>query len=242
MGSHAALMYHVSTAMKAFQEDLRARGQEDKALTITTSEFSRRVNSNGSYGTDHGTAGPMFIFGKGVKPGVIGDAFLTNSSGSNLAMQYDYRIVYANILRDWMLVNDDQLNKIFPDGNFEGDDTRGLMTTGTSDGTVFEELPLAQQVILGTEGFIEQRFALLDCFPNPAKEKTTIAFKVNSAYHVSVDLFNNSGKKVKVLVDGVFNPGEHNVEANLTGLPAGTYVYQMKTGFYKDAKKLVILK
>ena len=82
-------------------------------LTITTSEFSRRVASNGSYGTDHGTAGPMFIFGKGVKPGVVGDAFLTNSSATNLAMQYDYRIVYANILRDWMLVDDGQVKKYF---------------------------------------------------------------------------------------------------------------------------------
>jgi uncharacterized protein (DUF1501 family) len=242
MGSHAALMYHVSTSMKAFQEDLRARGQEDRALTITTSEFSRRVASNGSYGTDHGTAGPMFIFGKGVKPGVVGDAFLTNQSGTNLAMQYDYRVVYANILRDWMLVNDDQLNKIFPDGNAEGDTSKGLMTTGTSDGTVFQELPLAQQVILGNEGFIGDRFSLEDCFPNPAKDKTTINFKVNSSYHVNIDLFNNSGKKIRAMVDGVYNPGEHMVEVDVADLAAGTYVYQMRTGFYKEAKKLVILK
>ena len=242
MGSHAALMYHVSTSMKAFQEDLRARGQEDRALTITTSEFSRRVASNGSYGTDHGTAGPMFIFGKGVKPGVVGEAFLTNQSGTNLAMQYDYRVVYANILRDWMLVGDDQLNKIFPDGNFEGDATKGLMTSGTSDGTVFQELPVAQQVILGNEGFIGDRFSLEDCFPNPAQEKTTIHFKVNSAYHVNIDLFTNSGKKIKAIVDGIYDPGEHMVQVNLTDLPAGTYVYQMRTGFYKEAKKLVILK
>jgi hypothetical protein len=184
----------------------------------------------------------MFIFGKGVKPGVIGDAFLTNASGTNLAMQYDYRVVYANILRDWMLVDDDRLNKVFPDGNFEEDSTKGLMTTGTSDGTVFEELPLAQQVILGTEGFIGDRFSLEDCFPNPAKEKTTIHFKVNSAYHVTVDLFNNSGKKLKTMVDGVYSPGEHKIEVNLEGLPAGNYVYQLRTGFYKDAKKLVILR
>jgi hypothetical protein len=242
MGSHAALMYHVSTSMKAFQEDLRARGIEDRVLTITTSEFSRRVNSNGSYGTDHGTAGPMFIFGKGVKPGVIGDAFLTNASGTNLAMQYDYRVVYANLLRDWMLVDDSKLNKIFPDGAAENDDTKGLMTTGTSDGTVFEELPLAQQVILGTEGFIGDRFSLEDCYPNPAKDKTTIHFKVNSAYHVTVSLFNNNGKKVMTMVDGVYNPGEHKVEVNLTGMPSGNYVYQLKTGFYEDAKKLVIVK
>jgi hypothetical protein len=184
----------------------------------------------------------MFIFGKGVKPGVVGDAFLTNQSGSNLAMQYDYRVVYANILRDWMLVSDDQLNKIFPDGNFEGDVTKGLMTSGTSDGTVFQELPLAQQVILETEGFIGERFSLEDCYPNPAREKTTIHFRVNSSYHVNVDLFNNSGMKVKAMVDGIYNPGEHKVEVNVNDLPAGNYIYELRTGFYKEAKKLVILK
>jgi uncharacterized protein (DUF1501 family) len=42
MGVHAALMYHISTAMKAFQEDLRAKGIEDRVLTVTTSEFGRR--------------------------------------------------------------------------------------------------------------------------------------------------------------------------------------------------------
>ncbi len=66
MGGHAALMYHISTAMAAFQKDLKTRGLEDLVLTITTSEFGRRVKSNGSYGTDHGTAGPMFIFGNGA--------------------------------------------------------------------------------------------------------------------------------------------------------------------------------
>ncbi len=47
---------------------------------------------------------------------------------------------------------------------------------------------------------------------------------------------------MKTMVDGIYNPGEHKVEVDLQGLAAGNYVYQLKTGFYKDAKKLVILK
>ena len=65
---------------------------------------------------------------------------------------------------------------------------------------------------------------------------------LNSNYQVSVDLINNQGKQVKVLVNGLYEPGEHKVEVDLAGLPAGNYVYQMKTGFYKESKKLVILK
>src|SRR5690606_29080322 len=85
MGVHAALLYHISTAMNAFQEDLRRRGLEDRVLTITTSEFGRRVYSNGSYGTDHGTGGPMFIFGKGVQAGMVGN--VPDLTKANVEMQ-----------------------------------------------------------------------------------------------------------------------------------------------------------
>lgn len=231
MGGHAASMYHISTAMNAFQEDLRARGLEERVLSVTTSEFGRRIQSNGSYGTDHGTGGPLFIFGRGVEPGVVGK--VPDLSQGNVDMQFDYRLIYGNIMRDWMLVDDTRLNEIFP----------GLMTgAGTSDGVTFQELPLAQQVVTSNEGFIGDRFALKDCFPNPAKEKTTMNFMLNSNYQVTVDLINDQGKKVKVIVDGLYEPGEHKIDVDLTGLPAGQYIYQMKTGFYKESKKLVILK
>jgi uncharacterized protein (DUF1501 family) len=230
MGSHAALMYHISTAMNAFQNDLKARGLEDLALTITTSEFGRRVKSNGSYGTDHGTAGPMFIFGKGAKAGVLGEAYSVDNN--NLAMQFDYRNVYANIMKDWMGVTDpDVLNQIFPD-----------IMNGTADGAIYSDLQLATQNITGVDEFIGERFSLEDCYPNPARDKTTVHFKINSAYDVDVDMYDTNGKKVKVMVKGFFTPGEHKVDVDLTGMPAGNYIYELKTGFYKQSKKLVILK
>ena len=141
MGGHAALMYHISTAMAAFQKDLKSRGLENDVLTVTTSEFGRRVNSNASYGTDHGTAGPLFIFGKGARGGVIGEAYKLDNG--NLALQVDYRNVYANILRDWFEVEDDKLNIIFPDASPAAPVGQGLMNAGTSDVTTFVVLPLA---------------------------------------------------------------------------------------------------
>lgn len=231
MGGHAALMYHISTAMSAFQEDLRTRALEERVLSVTTSEFGRRIQSNGSYGTDHGTGGPLFIFGRGVQPGVVGK--VPDLSKGNVDMQYDYRLVYGNIMKDWMLVDDTRLNEIFP----------GLMTsTGTTDGVTFQTLPLAQQIITGTEGFISDRFSLGECFPNPAKDKTSMSFTLNSTNQVNVDLMDNQGKVVKAMVNGVYEPGEHKIDVELTGLPTGHYIYQFKTGFYKESKKLVIIK
>jgi uncharacterized protein (DUF1501 family) len=231
MGVHAALMYHISSAMSAFQEDLGKRGLEDRVLTITTSEFGRRIYSNGSYGTDHGTGAPMFVFGKGVRPGVIGQ--VPDLTKANVEMQFDYRIVYGNIVRDWLLVPDDRLNEIFP----------GLMSSaGTSDGVTFEELPLARQVITGTEDFIGARFALEDCFPNPASDKTTIHFRTNHSRQVAISLFDDQGRTVRVLTDQEYAPGVHALQVDLNDLPAGHYKYQLKSGFFNDAKPLIIIK
>jgi hypothetical protein len=233
MGSHAALMYHISTAMNAFQQDLRARGYENEVLTVTTSEFGRQVASNASYGTDHGTGAPLFIFGRGVQAGVVGtNPDLTKRT---VEMQYDYREVFGSIMRDWMLVSDTQLEVIFP----------GLVSNGIHkgvEGEAFQTLPLAQRTITGSEGFISDRFRLEDCYPNPAKDSTTIVFHVNSAYNVTVDLYTQKGEKVRSLVNGLYPVGEHKIAVDLTGLPAGTYIYELKSGFFKEAKKLVITK
>ncbi|MGB0715340.1 MAG: DUF1501 domain-containing protein [Phycisphaerae bacterium] len=67
------------------------------------SEFGRRVGSNGSYGSDHGTGGPVMMFGLGVKPGIYGT--VPDMSLSNVGMQFDYRQIYANILHEWMGVD-----------------------------------------------------------------------------------------------------------------------------------------
>jgi uncharacterized protein (DUF1501 family) len=231
MGSHAALMYHIAAGMQAFQDDLRIRGLEDRVLSITTSEFGRRIYSNGSYGTDHGTGGPLFIFGKGVKPGVVGK--VPDMTKGNVEMQFDHRIVYGNIVKDWLLVDDARLNEIFP----------GLTSAqGTSDGVKFQSLPLASQVVTGVDSFIGDRFYLGDCHPNPAADKVSVNFRINRANHVSLYVYDQHGKKVTIWVDATYNAGEHKIDADISLLPAGTYIYEFKSGFYKESKKLVVKK
>ncbi|MEQ9413626.1 MAG: DUF1501 domain-containing protein, partial [Cyclobacteriaceae bacterium] len=204
MGSHAALMYNISTAMKAFQEDLRARGIEDRVLTVTTSEFGRRIHSNGSYGTDHGTGGPMFIFGKGAKPGIVGK--VPDLTKNNVEMQFDYRQVYANILKDWMLVDEDTINNEI----FFRDFINGPKEEGAGN---YEPLEVASQVISATNSdFIKARFALIGCHPNPANNSTTIEFRINATSQVHLQLFDSQGRGLKILLDRTLDAGEHSVE------------------------------
>ncbi len=103
---HDNLMAEFGGAIAAFQNDLSDQGNADRVLTMSFSEFGRRVTENGSQGTDHGTAGPMFLFGPGVKAGVHGDHPSLEDDkmvrGRNLAFTTDFRDVYADVLEKWM--------------------------------------------------------------------------------------------------------------------------------------------
>jgi uncharacterized protein (DUF1501 family) len=102
-GSHANLLRQFAEAIAAFQADLAAQGNEGRALTLCFSEFGRRVQENGSGGTDHGTAAPLFLVGSTVRGGVLGDhPSLTDLDQGDLKHTVDFRSVYAAILADWM--------------------------------------------------------------------------------------------------------------------------------------------
>jgi uncharacterized protein (DUF1501 family) len=100
---HLQLMTEFSTAMAAFQADLKAQGNADRVLTMAFSEFGRRVKENGSAGTDHGKAGPMFLCGPNVRSGLYGESpSLTALDQGDLAFKVDFRSVYATVLDKWM--------------------------------------------------------------------------------------------------------------------------------------------
>jgi len=104
-GTHAVLLQKVSEAVAAFMDDLKMQGIEDRVVGMTFSEFGRRIKSNDSGGTDHGVGAPVFVFGKPVKSGVIGDNPLIPDKvtvNDNIAMQNDFRAVYATLLKNWL--------------------------------------------------------------------------------------------------------------------------------------------
>lgn len=102
-GAHANLMESLGSSLRAFQQDLKAQGNDGRVLTMTFSEFGRRVGENGSRGTDHGTAAPMFLMGSMVKPGVLNrHPSLSDLAEGDLRYTTDFRSVYAAVLEDWL--------------------------------------------------------------------------------------------------------------------------------------------
>jgi uncharacterized protein (DUF1501 family) len=104
-GNHAALLKELNDSVTAFMKNLDAMGRSDDVLTMTFSEFGRTIVSNGSGGTDHGTAAPMFIFGNKVNPEVLGANPLIPANASwqdNLEAEFDFRQVYTSLINQWM--------------------------------------------------------------------------------------------------------------------------------------------
>jgi uncharacterized protein (DUF1501 family) len=105
-GTHANLLTQLSGAVTAFYKDLSARGHKDRLLVMTFSEFGRRAKENGSRGTDHGSAAPMFLVGGKVKGGLVGaHPSLDKLAMGNLKHHTDFRSVYAAVLDRWLGVS-----------------------------------------------------------------------------------------------------------------------------------------
>jgi len=102
--AQAALLGTVSTSISKFLSQMKASGRSKDITVLVYSEFGRRVKANGSDGTDHGTAGPMFLIGDRVQGGMFGDQpSLTKLVDGDLAVTTDFRDVYASVIEGVLL-------------------------------------------------------------------------------------------------------------------------------------------
>ncbi len=100
---HDRLLMYTADAVNGFMKDLERIGRRQDVGLMMFTEFGRRVEENASQGTDHGTAGPMFVVGEGVKGGFYGQtASLTDLDDGNLKMTTDFRRVYSTMIAEWM--------------------------------------------------------------------------------------------------------------------------------------------
>jgi uncharacterized protein (DUF1501 family) len=208
-GAHANLLRNVSDAIKAFQDDLKFLGVEDRVVGMTFSEFGRRIKSNGSTGTDHGAAAPLFVFGKNVLGGVLGDtpAIPANASvNDNLPFQYDFRSVYSTILANWLCVNDLDLQQIMLKN--------------------YQLLPLVNaggcRKAVNLSGDM-----LISNYPNPFTTSTIITFNTSGG-HTLVQVIDTTGRVVTNLTDKEYTAGTYTIVFDGSRLPTGVYYARLQ--------------
>jgi len=84
-------------------------------------------------------------------------------------------------------------------------------------------------------------------YPNPFNPETKITFRVGSAQHVQVAIFDLRGKRVSVLADQTFDIGLHQVvwtgrDQNGTAVPSGTYFARTISDLGVQTTKLMLVK
>jgi len=96
-------------------------------------------------------------------------------------------------------------------------------------------------------GQIPEGFQLNQNYPNPFNPATTIIYSLPQNEHVTLEIFNMNGQKVKTLVDKVMGAGDHAVvwdacdDAGVK-VATGVYLYKMTAGDFSDSKKMSLVK
>jgi uncharacterized protein (DUF1501 family) len=101
VGDHADLLTELDTSLDSFFNTL-SPAMAERVVVMVYSEFGRRVEPNGSNGTDHGTANHVFFAGRRVKGGLYGDPppLRNLDDRGDLRVSMDFRQLYATVLED----------------------------------------------------------------------------------------------------------------------------------------------
>ena len=222
-GNHSQLLKLVSEAITAFMADLKFLGVSNRVLGMTFSEFGRRMQSNGSLGTDHGAAQPVFLFGDNVKQGILGknpSIPAATAAVDNVPMQYDFRSVYSTILRDWFCLPPQDVDNVL----LKNYQYLPVIKSTACNMNVEELNNLGDNLILN--------------YPNPFTTSTKITFKSDGG-HVLVQIFDTTGRRIKTLADQVYPQGTYTVTFDSEMLATGVYYARLQNGSLQQVRPML---
>lgn len=99
----------------------------------------------------------------------------------------------------------------------------------------------APTLVAVTPGNAIGELALFQNYPNPFQHTTRIDFTVPTRDHISLRLFDVSGRAIAILIDKELAPGEYQVVVTANSLAPGLYFYRMQTSKEVFNRKLLLL-
>ena len=224
LGSHAELLLELSDAIQAFQSDIEGLGLSERVLGLTFSEFGRRIRSNDSFGTDHGTAAPLMLFGDCVNAGVFGDnaEILPDvGTGDGVAMQFDFRDIYGTILQDWFELEESTVKELIHEDYIH----LPILQDCSDD-------PVSTSTVLDLD-------MDLSLFPNPARDYVYAEFRSEDE-RVALTVFDAEGRLMEQVMDRSLTAGSHRIRIDISTYPPGNYFVRIVTkGLRQKAKVFV---
>jgi hypothetical protein len=216
---HATLMNRLCGSVKAFYDDLAATNQSQNILTLTFSEFGRRVYQNGSLGTDHGEGAPMLLFGDelggngfiGEAPDISTEALVGPGNIDYDKGGIDFKSIYATLLQDWLCMDPLVVNAVL--GN---------------DFSRVENMVNACQPNIGSN----ETAVLLGHQPNPAIAGAyLIKYAVLVRGTVRITIQNAAGQNLATVLNDFREAGSFSLSFKPSdyALPTGYYIYKIET-------------
>ncbi|MBR9978585.1 MAG: PQQ-dependent sugar dehydrogenase, partial [Bacteroidetes bacterium] len=204
---------------------------------------------NPSSGCDQtGLTIPVFEYGHDQGQSVTGGHVYRASSVPEIEGKY----IYADFVsgRIWALSyngQDDVDNELLLNSNRNiasfGVDQHQELYLCAFDGTIYRFKP----TVSSTNSFPSSANTteLSDAFPNPAitgvHDRISVQFSIPTQNMVRLALFDTLGREVLIIHEAMHDPGVHRISMDITGLPAGLYLYAMDTAGMRLTKKLVII-
>ncbi|MEM9647031.1 MAG: DUF1501 domain-containing protein [Bacteroidota bacterium] len=249
--AHERLMTNLSIAVNNFYEDLAFTEQDDKVLSMTFSEFGRRIFENGSNGTDHGKAAPTLFFGSGLNGSAfVGDhpALDSPNSRGNLEYTMDFRDLYATVLAEWLCVPIPLVEQHLLDHPYAPVDL-GFNCSGVDfpDIVYSDDPPTLPDTPPSPDGSDPDPDVLNTIVHRPyyPTERTPhIYLEMPVAAHVDIQLYNILGQNVGTVFNEMMLEGsaEINIRERMRdSLSTGKYIYRIQVADQKMSKSVMIM-
>lgn len=226
-GTHGTLMSRLGASVAAFVQDMKADGLIEKVCGVTFSEFGRRVYQNGSSGTDHGTAAPMFVFGKELAGGFLGNApDLTNlDPARNLIAGIDFRSVYGSLLRDWFGMEQGHVDQLFNGAYPVLNLFNGSLSTAVEGP---RDVP--------------EKISLDSVYPNPFRSRARITLTLHEPGPVDLSVVDVLGRPVTTDHLGVLQSGLHDIGFEIPSTTAaGTYLIRVQHNGFSTVRPVQVV-
>jgi len=219
LGAHADLLQEISDAVYAFEDDLSLLNLDHRVMGMSFSEFGRQIASNGSNGTDHGDAAPLFLFGKCLSKPIIGfnptiSADIENQKGVD--MQFDFRDIYASVMTDWLKVPEEQIETVFP-------------------GHPLSYIKLTDEFLCSEKKNSDP----ISLWPNPTNNLFVVDF-YSPGGQTKLSIVDSTGKIVKIILDQKVDRGRKKLQLNVSEISAGYYRVSVQTSNGVKSTALIV--
>ena len=89
---------------------------------------------------------------------------------------------------------------------------------------------------------IPEKFGLNQNYPNPFNPSTKISFDIPKQSHVSIKIYDITGREIAKLINQQFSAGSYTVDFNGAKFASGVYFYRLEADGFVETKRMMLIK